>query len=272
MGGPPETEEPTLRIICPVKRVPDTAADKKIAEDLTVDRDASEPVLNANDEWSIEEAMRIKERDGAEVIALCMGPDAAQTTVRKALSYGLDGAILVTDDAISGSDAYQTAKVLAAALREEQFDLVIMGNQSSDARTTLVPAMLAELLDVPALTYCKQLEIDGEVARAHRETPTGHQVVEARLPVVVSVVEAINEPRYPSFKGIMAAKKKPLEQRSLADVGVDAGEVGLANATTQVLDITPRPPKQAGEKVEDDGSGAVGAQAIAEFLAQQKYI
>jgi electron transfer flavoprotein beta subunit len=261
-----------LRIICPVKRVPDTAADKKIAEDNTVDRDASEPVLNANDEWSIEEAMRIKERGEAEVVALCMGPDAAQSTVRKALSYGLDGAIQVTDDAIAGSDAYQTAKVLAAALQGEEFDLIIMGNQSSDARTTLVPAMVAEFLGIPALTYCKKLDIDGDTARAERETPTGHQVVEAKLPVVVSVVEAINEPRYPSFKGIMAAKSKPLDTKALADIGVDAGEVGLDNATTQVLEISPRPPKQAGEKVEDDGSGTVGASAIADFLANKKFL
>ncbi|CAN5853414.1 electron transfer flavoprotein subunit beta/FixA family protein [soil metagenome] len=261
-----------MRIICPVKRVPDTAADKKIADDNTVDRDASEPVLNANDEWSIEEAMRIKERGDAEVVALCMGPDSAQTTVRKALSYGLDAAIQVTDDAIAGSDAYQTAKVLAAALADEEFDLVIMGNQSSDARTTLVPAMVAEFLNIPSLTYCKKLEIDGDTVRAERETPTGHQVVEAKLPVLVSVVEAINEPRYPSFKGIMAAKSKPLTTKALADIGVDAGEVGIDNATTQVLEIEPRPPKQAGEKVEDDGSGSVGASALADFLAQQKLI
>jgi electron transfer flavoprotein beta subunit len=261
-----------VRIICPVKRVPDTAADKKIAEDKTVDRDASEPVLNANDEWSIEEAMRIKERDGAEVVALCMGPDAAQQTVRKALSYGLDAAIQITDDAIAGSDAYQTAKVLAKALENEEYDLIIMGNQSSDARTTLVPAMVAEFLGIPALTYCKKLDIADGKATAERETPTGHQVVEAQLPVVVSVVEAINEPRYPSFKGIMAAKSKPLTQKSLGDIGLDASEVGLDNANTQVLEISPRPPKQAGEKVEDDGSGSVGAQAIADFLAQKKFI
>ncbi len=261
-----------MRIICPVKRVPDTAAEKKIAEDNTVDRDASEPVLNANDEWSIEEAMRIKERGEAEVVALCMGPDAAQSTVRKALSYGLDAAIQITDDAIAGSDAYQTAKVLAAALKDEEFDLIIMGNQSSDARTTLVPAMVAEFLDIPALTYCKKLDIDGDTVRAERETPTGHQVVEATLPVLVSVVEAINEPRYPSFKGIMAAKSKPLDTKSLSDVGVESGEVGLGNAWARITDFQPRPPKEAGKKVEDDGTGEVGAAALAEWLEEQKII
>jgi electron transfer flavoprotein beta subunit len=263
-----------LRIICPIKRVPDTAAEKKIDEtDLTVDRDASEPVLNANDEWSIEEAMRIKERtEGTEVVALCMGPDSAQTTIRKALSYGLDGAIQVTDEAVGGSDAAATARVLAAALDGEDFDLILMGNQSSDARTTLVPAMLAEYLDIPALTFVKYLEVDGDRLLAHRETSSGHVAVETTAPAVVSVVEAINEPRYPSFKGIMAAKKKPLEVKDLAAIGVDAGEVGRDGSATRVLEITPAPPKQAGTKVEDDGSGEVGARAIADWLAEQKLL
>jgi electron transfer flavoprotein beta subunit len=262
-----------VRIICPVKRVPDTAADKKVEPDNTLDRESVEAVLNANDEWAIEEAMQIKERtEGTEVIALCVGPDAAQQTVRKALSYGLDGAIQVTDDAIAGSDAPGIASILAAALKDEEFDLVIMGNQSSDARTTLVPAMLAEHLGIPALTYCKRLEVDGSTFTADRETPTGHQTVTAEGPVVVSVVEAINEPRYPSFKGIMAAKKKPLQTKDLAAIGIDADSVGLANAWTEVLEVTPRPPKEAGEKVEDDGSGTVGASALADFLSAQKFI
>jgi len=263
-----------VRIICPVKRVPDTAAEKRMNEaDWTVDRDASDPILNANDEWGIEEAMRIKERvDGTEVIALCMGPESAQQTIRKALSYGLDGAIQVTDDAVAGSDAAATARVLAAALAEEEFDLLIMGNQSSDARTTLVPAMLAELLDLPALTFVKHLEVDGERLLAHRETPNGHVAVETSAPAVVSVVEAINEPRYPSFKGIMAAKKKPLEVKDLAALGVDPATVGHAGSATQVLEVTPRPPRQAGAKVEDDGSGQAGATAIADWLAEQKLL
>lgn len=262
-----------MRIICPVKRVPDTAAEKKLAADRTVDRDASEPVLNANDEWAIEEAMRTKEAGVAsEIHALCMGPEAAQQTIRKALSYGLDGAIQVSDEACAGSDAPATARVLAAALAGEEWDLILMGNQSSDARTMLVPAMLAEFLGVPALTYAKRMEVaDGEVT-VDREMPTGHQTVTAPLPAVVSVVEAINEPRYPSFKGIMAAKKKPLEVKDLAGIGVDAGQVGRDGSWAEVTDIQPKPPKQAGEKVTDDGSGTVGAQALVEFLAKQKLI
>ena len=261
-----------MRIICPVKRVPDTAAEKRINADHTVDRDASEPVLNANDEWAIEEALLIKERIGAEVVVLCMGPAPAQTTVRKALSYGLDAAIQVTDPAIHGSDAVATAQILAAALAREVFDLVIMGNQSSDARTMLVPAMLAELLELPALTYCKKLDIDGDTLTAERELPTGHQVVRAKVPAVISVVEAINEPRYPSFKGIMAAKKKPVVIHDLAALGIGTAEVGLEGSRTQVLEIMKRPPKQAGRTVIDDGSGAVGAAAIIDFLSEHKLI
>jgi electron transfer flavoprotein beta subunit len=263
-----------VRIICPIKRVPDTAAEKQLdPDDHTVDRDRSDPVLNANDEWAIEEALRISERTpDTEIIALCMGPDAAQTTVRKALSYGLDGAIMITDDALAGSDAVATARVLAAALADEPFDLVIMGNQSSDARTMLVPAMLAEFLGVPALTYVKQLEVDGTTYTAHRETPGGHAVVRAEGPLIVSVVEAINEPRYPTFKGIMAAKKKPVDQRDLAAVGVAPDDVGLGGSRTRIVDVAPRPPKQAGRVVTDDGSGRVGAQALADWLVEQKIL
>jgi electron transfer flavoprotein beta subunit len=264
-----------VRIICPVKRVPDTAAEKKVEGDLTVDRDSVEAILNANDEWSIEEAMRIKEsRDGVEVIALCVGPDAAQQTVRKALSYGLDGAIQITDDAISGSDATAIARVLAAAIEDQgDYDLVIMGNQSSDARSMLVPAMLAEYLDVPALTYAKRLAVgeDGTV-EADRETAGGHETVQASLPAVVSVVEAINEPRYPSFKGIMAAKKKPLDTKDLAGIGLSADDAGFAGSATEILDATPKPPKQAGDKVEDDGTGQVGAKALVDFLVTKKFL
>jgi electron transfer flavoprotein beta subunit len=254
--------------------VPDTAAEKKLTDDLTVDRESVETILNANDEWSIEEAMRIKEsRDDVEVVALCMGPDSAQQTVRKALSYGLDAAIQVTDEALSGSDATATARVLAAALKDEEWDVIIMGNQSSDARSMLVPAMLAEYLEVPALTYAKRLEVgqDGTV-EADRETAAGHETVQASIPVVVSVVEAINEPRYPSFKGIMAAKKKPLDTKDLAGIGLSPDDAGYAGSATQVLEATPKPPKQAGDKIEDDGSGQVGAKALVDFLVNKKFI
>lgn len=261
-----------MKVIVPVKRVPDTAGDKVIDESsLTLDRDAGDAVLCPVNEFAIEEAVKLKEATGAEVIVLLIGPESAQTTIRKALSYGLDGAIQVTDDAIAGSDALGTARVLAAALKDEEFDLVIFGNQSTDARTSLVPAAVGELLDLPSLTYARFLEVDGDSITVHREHEEGWDVVEATLPAVVSVVEAINEPRYPNFKGIMAAKNKPLAVKSLADLGVDAGEVGSGDAAATMYEFEPRPPKAAGTIVEDDGDGAA-ASDLADWMEQQKFI
>ena len=261
-----------MKVIVPVKRVPDTATEKKLEPDKTVDRDGVESVLCPVNEFSIEEGVRVKEQHGAEVKVLLVGPENAQSIIRKALSYGLDGATHVADPAIAGSDAIATAKVIAAALAAEEWDLVIMGGQSTDARTSIVPAAVAEILGVPSLTYARKLEIDGEKVTVHRETEDGWHVVESSLPAIVSVVEAINEPRYPSFKGIMAAKSKPLETKSLSDLGVDAGAVGLDNSWAQIVAADPPPPKGEGQKVEDDGTGAVGAKALADFFQQRKFI
>ena len=261
-----------MKVIVPVKRVPDTAGEKRIDSDtLTVDRDSVESVLCPVNEFSIEEALRLKEAHGAEVTVLLMGPESAQSTVRKALSYGLDGAIQITDDAIAGSDALGTARVIAKALEAVEWDVVVFGNQSTDARTCLVPAAVAELLGVPSLTYARHLEIDGENVTVHREHEEGWDVVSSTLPAVVSVVEAINDPRYPSFKGIMAAKSKPLEVRSLADLGVDVSEVGQAAAASTLYEFSERPPKEAGTIVEDDGSGASAAQ-LADWLVSKKFV
>ncbi len=261
-----------MKVIVPVKRVPDTAGDKVIDEaSLTLDRDAGDAVLCPVNEFAIEEAVKLKEATGAEVTVLLIGPEAAQTTIRKALSYGLDGAIQITDDAIAGSDALGTARILAAALADEEFDLVIFGNQSTDARTSLVPAAVAELLDMPSLTYARFLEVDGDSVTVHREHEEGWDVVESTLPAVVSVVEAINEPRYPNFKGIMAAKNKPLAVKSLADLGVDAAAVGAGDAAATMYEFKPRPPKDAGTIVEDDGSGSA-ASDLADWMEEQKFI
>jgi electron transfer flavoprotein beta subunit len=261
-----------MKVIVPVKRVPDTAGEKVIDESSkTVDRDAGEAVLCPVNEFAIEEAVRLKENADAEVTVLLVGPEQAQSTVRKALSYGLDGAIQITDDAIQGSDALGTAKIIAAALKDQEFDVVIFGNQSTDARTCLVPAAVAEILGLPSLTYARHMEIDGDKIVVHREHEEGWDVVESTLPAVVSVVEAINEPRYPSFKGIMAAKSKPLDVKSLADLGVDADQVGSGNAAATMYEFKPRPPKEAGTIVEDEGDGAAAAK-LADWLEENKFI
>ena len=261
-----------MKVIVPVKRVPDTAGEKKMDDGTkTVDRDATESVLCPVNEFAIEEAVRLKENAGAEVKVLLVGPDSAQPVVRKALSYGLDAGIQLTDDAIGGSDALGTARAIAAALKDEEFDLVIFGNQSTDARTCLVPAAVAEILDVPSLTYARFLEVDGDKVTVHREHEEGWDVVESQLPAIVSVVEAINEPRYPSFKGIMAAKSKPLDVKSAGDIGLEASQVGPDSAAAVLTGYEPRPPKEAGQVVEDDGSGAAAAQ-LADWMQEKKFV
>ena len=261
-----------MKVIVPVKRVPDTAGEKHIDEgSRTVDRESGEAVLCPVNEFAIEEAVRLKENADAEVKVLLVGPEQAQSTVRKALSYGLDAGLQITDDAAAGSDALGTAKIIAAALKDEEFDVVIFGNQSTDARTCLVPAAVAEILGLPSLTYARHMEIDGDKVVVHREHEEGWDVVESTLPAVVSVVEAINEPRYPSFKGIMAAKSKPLDTKSLGDLGVDADAVGAGNAAATMYEFAPRPPKEAGTIVEDEGDGAAAAQ-LADWMQENKFI
>jgi electron transfer flavoprotein beta subunit len=261
-----------MKVIVPVKRVPDTAGEKRIdPNDKTVDRDGTESVLCPVNEFAIEEAVRLKENQSAEVTVLLVGPESAQPVIRKALSYGLDAGVQVTDDAIAGSDAIGTARVIAKALEGEEFDLVVFGNQSTDARTCVVPAAVAELLGIPSLTYARHLEVDGDEVVVHREHEEGWDVVESKLPAVVSVVEAINEPRYPSFKGIMAAKSKPLEVKSAADIGVDTSQIGQANAWAVLTEFEQRPPKEAGTIVEDDGSGAAAAQ-LADWMTSKKFV
>jgi electron transfer flavoprotein beta subunit len=261
-----------MKVIVPVKRVPDTAGEKNIdPNDKTVDRDSVESVLCPVNEFAIEEAVRLKEKHGAEVKVLLMGPASAQPIVRKALSYGLDSALQITDDALAGSDAIGTARAIAQAVQGEEFDLLLFGNQSTDARTCVVPAAVAEILGLPSLTYARHLEVDGEKVVVHREHEEGYDVVESSLPAIVSVVEAINEPRYPSFKGIMAAKSKPLEVKSAADVGVDPASVGQAAAAAVLTEFEQRPPKSAGTIVEDDGSGATAAQ-LADWMQEKKFV
>jgi electron transfer flavoprotein beta subunit len=260
-----------MNIVVCVKQVPDTWSEKKLdPSDSTLDRAATDPVMNEMDEYAVEEALKLQEAHGGEVTVLCMGPDAASETVRKALSMGADKAVHVVDGALHGSDAVATSLALAKALeRVGSYDLVVLGSESSDARMSVVPAMLAERLDLPQLTFAKEVTVDGSAVRIKRLTDEGYQVVEASLPAVVSVVEKINEPRYPSFKGIMAAKKKPVDSVSLADLGVDAGEVGLSGAWTKVEAFEAAPPRQAGTVVTDEGEGA---DKLVEFLTSKKFI
>ncbi|MFD0774764.1 electron transfer flavoprotein subunit beta/FixA family protein [Streptomonospora algeriensis] len=259
-----------MNIVVLVKQVPDTATERKLSsDDNTLDRAASDGVINELDEYAIEEALLLKEKHGGEVTVLTMGPDRATDSIRKALSMGADKAVHLVDDELHGSDALQTAYALSKALGTVEFDLVVLGSESTDARTGVVGAALAEYLGLPQLTLAGKVEVDGSAIRIQRATDYGYDVVDAQLPAVVSVVEKINEPRYPSFKLIMQAKKKPVEKLSVADAGIDTARVGLAKAATETSDFAPAPPRAAGTVVKDDGDG--GAKT-AEFLAEKKFV
>jgi electron transfer flavoprotein beta subunit len=259
-----------MRITVCVKQVPDTGTDRELRQDdSTVAREATDAVINELDEFAIEEGLRLAEKHGGEVTILSMGPERATESVRKALAMGADQGVLVSDQALHGSDALVTSAVLAAALSRDGFDLVVLGSESTDARTGVLAAMLAERLGVPQLSFASRVEADGQLVRIRRLADYGYDLVEASLPAVVSVVEKINEPRYPSFKGIMAAKKKPVEVRTLADLGLTATQAGLAASVTEVTGFSKRPPRQAGTISADEGQGGIGA---ADFLAARKFI
>lgn len=259
-----------MNIVVLVKQVPDSGGERHLTEaSKTVDRTTGNLVINELDENALEAALTLQAEHGGEVTVLTVGPDAATEAIRKALQFGPDKAIHINDAAIAGSCAVTTSKVLAAALSTVQWDLVISGVASTDGQVGAVPAMLSERLGVAQVTGARKVSVEGSTVTIERQTEDGYQVVEAQTPAIVSVWDNANEPRYPSFKGIMAAKKKPITVMSLADLNIDPATVGSAAATSEVVEFTARPPKQAGVKVADDGTG--GTQLV-EFLAAQKFV
>jgi electron transfer flavoprotein beta subunit len=259
-----------MKIVVCVKQVPDTAQERRLdPADKTLDREAVDGVLNELDEYAVEEALRLAEATGGEVTVLSMGPERARETVLKALQMGVDRGVLLLDDALAGSDAVATSYALAMALGTLEYDLVVFGSESTDARTSLVPAMVAERLGLPQLTYAAKVDLDGATVRIQRQTEDGYRVVEGTMPAVIAVVEKINEPRYPSFKGIMAAKKKPLDTLTVPEADIDPAMVGLAASTTTVDDFAARPPRSAGTITKDEGDGG---SKLADFLTEQKFI
>ncbi len=260
-------------IVVLIKQVPDTWSERKLSDgDHTLDREAADAVLDEINERAVEEALQIREREGGEgsVTVLTAGPERATEAIRKALSMGADKAVHLKDDGLHGSDVIQTGWALARALGTiEGTELVIAGNEATDGVGGAVPAVIAEYLGLPQLTHLRTLSVEGGKVTGERETDDGVFTLEATLPAVVSVNEKINEPRFPSFKGIMAAKKKEVTVLTLAEIGVEGDEVGLANAGSKVLSSTPKPPKTAGEKVADEGEGG---NDIAKYLVAQKII
>ncbi|GAA3197706.1 electron transfer flavoprotein subunit beta/FixA family protein [Actinocorallia longicatena] len=259
-----------MNIVVCVKQVPDTESPRKLkADDNTLDRAAADGVINELCEYAIEEALLQKEAHGGEVTVLTMGPDKATESIRKALAMGADKAVHLNDEALVGSDALQTSYAIQQVLGGREVDLLILGSESTDARTGVMAAMLSERLGWPQLSMANKVEISGTSVVIQRQTDTGFDKVEASLPAVVSVVEKINEPRYPSFKGIMAAKKKPVETLTVADAGIDASKVGVANAYSAVLDHAEAPARAKGQVVTDEGDGGT---KVADFLASKKFI
>jgi electron transfer flavoprotein beta subunit len=261
-----------MKIAVCVKQVPDSWAEKKMI-DSRLDREGVDAVLNDLDEYAVEEALRLVEAHGGNeeggthtVTIITMGPERATEAVRKALSMGANDAILISDSALAGSDALATSAVLAKTIADGGFDLVICGTESTDARMSVIPAMLSARLGWAQMTFASKVDVDpgASTISITRVTEAGVDSISASLPAVVSVVEKINEPRYPSFKGIMAAKKKTIETRDLATVGVTP-----VSAWSEVKDAALRPARSAGVIVTDSGDGG---SALATFLAEKKLI
>ncbi|MEU0282442.1 electron transfer flavoprotein subunit beta/FixA family protein [Streptomyces sp. NPDC088147] len=263
----------SLRIVVCVKYVPDATGDRHFADDLTVDRDDVDGLLSELDEYAVEQALQIAgdfDGDGdAEITVLTVGPEDAKDALRKALSMGADKAVHVEDDDLHGTDVIGTSLVLAKAIEKTGYDLVICGMASTDGTMGVLPAILAERLGVPQVTLLSEVAVADGLVKGRRDGDTASEQLEASLPAVVSVTDQSGEARYPSFKGIMAAKKKPVQSWDLEDLEIDADEVGLEGAWTAVDSATERPARTAGTIVKDEGEGG---KQLAAFLAERKFV
>jgi electron transfer flavoprotein beta subunit len=263
-----------MRIVVCVKWVPDIQSDRNLGPDGRVVRDGGDGTLNELDENAVEAALVLAEAAGdSEVIALTVGPSGSEDAARRALQMGADRAVQVIDEAVAGSDVFGTVTVLAAAVRhlgaDGPVDLVVTGMAALDGLTSLLPAALAAELDLPQLTLAAEVAVDGGTVRIRRELDGASEVLTAPLPALVSVTDQANSPRYPNFKGIMAARKKPLEVLDLVALGVDPASVGAAGARTRIVETAPRPPRENRVLITDDGTA--GTQ-LAEFLVAHKLV
>ncbi len=258
-GGLRETtaetpESPSMNVVVCVKQIPDPADPGQMdPETRTLKRDVK-LILDESDSYGVEMGLQLVDAAGeGEVVLVSMVPNNEVSGLRTALAMGAGSAVLVSDEALAGSDALSTAKVLAAAIRRCEADLIITATESSDGYTGTVPVQIAELLDLPSATFAKSIEIDGDVAKVQRQTEDGYDEIECSLPCVVSVTAGVVEPRYPSFKGIMAAKNKPVDELDLAALGIDPATVGWAGARQEIVDIAEAPAGEAGEIIHDEG-------------------
>ncbi|MBI2690631.1 MAG: electron transfer flavoprotein subunit beta/FixA family protein [Solirubrobacterales bacterium] len=264
-----------MKIAVLVKEVPDAAVEKRLdPASKRIDR-SGEKNLNPFDTHALEAAVQLKEGGAPveEIVAVTMGPDSSVRTLHKAVSLGANRSIQLTDDALAGSDVNATGYALAKVLESEAPDLVLLGQQSDDGENYTIGAVVADHLQFPSLTQVVDLKLEGNTLTMKRQAEYGYDTVEVDLPAVISVGDALNEPRYPSLKDIMGAKKKPLDTKSAADVGIDAGQVGEAGSKTEVLAINPPPAKEAGELIEDaDADVDATVARIVSFLEERKLI
>jgi electron transfer flavoprotein beta subunit len=256
-----------MNVVVCVKQVPDpNSAGQLDPSTHNLKRDG-ELVLDPGDEFGVEAGLQLAEKHGGDVTVVSMGPERGVDAVRKALAMGAAKGVLISDGSLAGSDALTTAKVLAAAIRKLEFDVVITATESTDGYTGVVPQMIAGLLDIPAVTFAKSVSYEGDTLKVERQTEAGIESVTAKLPVVISVTAGVNEPRYPSLKGIMGAKQKPLDRPTLADLGVEG--LGGASAGQTITAVEAAPQRAAGEIIKDDGEAA---KRIVDFLAERKVI
>ncbi|WP_296135994.1 electron transfer flavoprotein subunit beta/FixA family protein [uncultured Corynebacterium sp.] len=259
-------------IVVLVKQVPDTYSERQLTEDdYTVDRESTDQVLDEINENAVEAALQLKEAGGDyTVTALTVGPESAKEALRKALSLGCDEAIHVCDDALAGSDVLGTAWTLSQALNlVDDIELIICGSESTDGNMGTVPGLISEYRQIPAVTGLRSFSVENGTVTGESAREEGVYSLEAPTPAIISVTEKANEPRFAAFKGIMAAKKKKIQQVDLEDIGVDAANVGLENAATSVTGYAPKPEKSAGEIITDEGDGGT---KFVEFLANEKLI
>jgi electron transfer flavoprotein beta subunit len=258
-----------MKIAVCVKQIPDPATPYELDPETHFVVRPDDQVLDDTDRYGIEVGLQLAEATDGSVVLVSMSPAGNLQGIRQALAMGADKAVLVSDPALRGSGALVTARLLAAAIRREEPDLVVAGTESTDGYSGVVPQQIAELLDVPALTFARKVEYVDDRLRVERQTAAGYDVVESPLPALVSVTAGAVEPRYPTFKGIMQAKQKPVDQPTAADLGFDTGEVGAGGSGQRILEVRPAPERAAGRRVQDDGEAHL---EIVKLLEQAKVI
>jgi electron transfer flavoprotein beta subunit len=267
--APTTLEDLCVNVFVTVKQTPDPNATPKLGDNHRLVRDGVELVMDQGDEYGVEEGLQLAEKTGGQVTVVSMGPEKSNDAIRKALSMGAESGILITDPALAGSDALGTARAIAAAVKDKGFDILICGTESFDGSTGMVPPQVAEILGVPHLSFAKKLDVEGNKVTVQRQTADGYVTLEAETPVVVTVTGGLNEPRYPTLKGIMGAKSKTVETLDAAALGLDAGSVGEAGALVKVESVEAAPERQAGEVITDEGQSG---ERVAALLVELKVL